>query len=159
MGGGMIEKRRDLRVEPKAVSVRGKLYNVINFRIRDISEGGICLLSNFMATVGSTYSIFLFEGGHHQEFDIRVVRAEVDRVNADEDEVFSPGLILAISACFVQLTDERSEFLKELLSRNRTENEVGFFPAPPLPTPGKEEPGMEKTKKGKAAQWKKAASR
>ncbi len=122
------EKRKEKRVDLESRAVRGKLYNVVQFRVKDLSWSGINIHSSFQAEVGRTYHIHLFQDGRQQDFEIEVLRAQVDSILARPTEIFASGLLYAIAARFVRMNAERSSFLRHFLERRDTGSEVGVFP-------------------------------
>jgi len=124
----MVEKRKSKRLDLKAVNVRGKLYNVINFKVRDISLGGIKLLSNFHTEISTRYTIILFNDGEQQDFEIEILRVEVDSFSTQESSVFSPGIVYAISGQFIRLDEIQKKFLLEFMKKSGGDQEMGVFP-------------------------------
>lgn len=54
-----MEKRKNNRFNALN-AMKGKLYNVVNSLVKNISKEGLNLISNFQPTIGTTHKIFLF---------------------------------------------------------------------------------------------------
>jgi hypothetical protein len=116
----MAEKRSSRRVET-TIQLNGKLYNVVDFKVRNISIGGINIICNFQPQVGSQYTIFLMDNGVTQDFDVQVLRCEVEgKVKPGEPPK------LSIGARFVNLDSERRRFLDCFLKK-QGEHEGGLL--------------------------------
>lgn len=126
--GDSGEKRTSRRVGLKSVTIHGKLYNVVQFKVKDLSWGGINILSNFQAAVGHTYTICLFQNGHHLDFEIEVLRAEVESIVNQPTDFIGGGLLLSIAARFINLNEERKSFLRHFLAHGDDGNDIGYFP-------------------------------
>jgi hypothetical protein len=129
--GDSAEKRKNRRVELKAITIQGKLYNVVRFKVKDLSWGGLNILSNFQAEVGRIYTVYLFQDGRQQDFEIEVLRAEVESIVSRESEIFSSGLLYSIASRFVRLDARRNAFLHHFLEHRESGSDVGVIPDAP----------------------------
>jgi hypothetical protein len=123
-----MEKRRSNRINALN-DMKGKLYNVINFLVENISKDGLNLTSNFQPVIGSTYKIYLFDttDGTQQDFEIEINRAQVEAFNPQKHATLAPGLLFSIGASFTNPNEKRLEFLTRFLNKKSVNPEQGFI--------------------------------
>jgi hypothetical protein len=123
-----MEKRRSERINALN-QMKGKLYNVVNFLVQNISQDGLNLVSNFQPVIGATYKMFLFNTSDNsqQDFEIVINRAQVESFNPDKFSALAPGLLYAIGAGFINQDEKRLEFLTRFLNKKLLEQEQGFM--------------------------------
>jgi hypothetical protein len=123
-----MEKRKNNRFNALN-EMKGKLYNVVNFLVKNISKEGLNLISNFQPIIGSSYKIFLFNttDGSQQDFEIEINRAQVESFNAKKYAALSPGLLYSIGASFNNLNEKQLEFLTRFLKKKSANPEQGFI--------------------------------
>ena len=123
-----MEKRKNNRFNALN-EMKGKLYNVVNFLVKNISKEGLNLISNFQPIIGSSYKIFLFNttDGSQQDFEIEINRAQVESFNAKKYAALSPGLLYSIGASFNNLNEKQLEFLTRFLKNKSANLEQGFI--------------------------------
>lgn len=123
-----MEKRRSKRINALN-EMKGKLYNVVNFLVENISKEGLNLISNFQPVLGSSYKIFLFNTGDgtQQDFEIEINRAQVASANPQKYAALSPGLLYSIGASFINPNEKRLEFLQLFLKKKSLDGEQGFI--------------------------------
>ena len=123
-----MEKRKSNRFDALN-EMKGKLFNVVNFLVNNISNEGLNLVSNFQPVIGSSYKIFLFNtaDGSQQDFEIEINRAEVDAFDAQKYAALSPGLLFSIGARFKNLNEKQQEFLTRFLKKKSASPEEGFI--------------------------------
>jgi hypothetical protein len=123
-----MEKRKSDRFNALE-EMKGKLYNVVNFLVKNISKDGLNLISNFQPIIGSTYKMFLFNtnDSSQQDFEIEINRAQVESFNAKEYAPLSPGLLYSIGASFKNLNEKQQEFLTRFLKNKSVNPEQGFI--------------------------------
>jgi hypothetical protein len=123
-----MEKRRSERISALN-EMKGKLYNVVNFLVENISQEGLSLVSAFQPVIGSSYKIFLFNTGDNsqQDFEIEINRAQVVSHSPEKHAALPPGLIFSIGARFVGQNPERLEFLARFLNKKSHDREQGFM--------------------------------
>jgi hypothetical protein len=123
-----MEKRKSNRFNALD-EMKGKLYNVVNFLVKNISKEGLNLISNFQPVIDSAYKIFLFNTSDNsqQDFEIEIIRAQVESVNAKNYSALSPGLIYSIGASFNNLNEKQLEFLTRFLKKKSANSEQGFI--------------------------------
>jgi hypothetical protein len=126
--GDKMEKRRSERISALN-EMKGKLYNVVNFLVQNISQDGLNLVSNFQPVIGAKYKMFLFNTSDNsqQDFEILINRAQVESFNPDKFAALAPGLLYAIGACFINQDEKRLEFLTRFLNNKLLEQEQGFM--------------------------------
>ena len=123
-----MEKRKSNRFNALN-EMKGKLYNVVNFLVKNISKEGLNLISNFQPVIGSSHKIFLLNttDGSQQDFEIEINRAQVESFNAQKYAALSPGLIYSIGATFIQLDEKQLDFLTQFLKKKSATPEQGFI--------------------------------
>jgi hypothetical protein len=123
-----MEKRKSNRFNALD-DMKGKLYNVVNFLVKNISKEGINLISNFQPIIDSSYKIFLLNttDGSQLDFEIEISRAQVDSFNAPKYAALSPGLVYSIGARFINLDEKQQEFLNQFLIKKSATPEQGFI--------------------------------
>lgn len=123
-----MEKRKNNRFNALN-EMKGKLYNVLNFLVKNIIKEGLNLISNFQPIIGSSHKIFLFNttDGSQQDFEIEINRAQVESVNVQKYAALSPGLLYSIGASFNNLNEKQLEFLIRFLKNKSANPEEGFI--------------------------------
>ncbi|HSQ35619.1 MAG TPA: hypothetical protein VLQ89_06485 [Candidatus Binatia bacterium] len=123
-----MEKRRSQRMDALA-TMKGKLFNVVNFMVVNISQDGLHLVSSFQPIIGASYKIFLFNtnAASQQDFEIEINRAQVEPYNPERFAALSPGLLYAIGAKFINQNKKRQEFLTFFLQNKSIGPEQGFI--------------------------------
>jgi len=123
-----MEKRKSNRFNALD-EMKGKLYNVVNFLVKNISKDGVNLISNFQPVIGSTYKIFLFNttDNNQQDFEIEINRAQVEAFNAKKYGALSAGLLYSIGASFKNPNEKQLEFLIRFLKKKSANGEQGFI--------------------------------
>jgi len=123
-----MEKRRSERFNALN-EMKGKLFNVVNFLIENISKEGLNLISNFQPVIGSSYKIFLFNtrNDSQQDFEIEINRARVESSNPTKYAALSPGLLYSIGASFINQNEKRLEFLTLFLKKESLDKEQGYI--------------------------------
>jgi hypothetical protein len=102
------EKKRFFKVD----KLKGKLFNVVEFRVKDISLCGINIISSLNPTVGTDYMIYLYNKGQKQDFMINVVRAEVIPFKEKFSLGSYHGAFFSIGCKFINHNEERIRFLE-----------------------------------------------
>jgi hypothetical protein len=123
-----MEKRKSNRFNALD-EMKGKLYNVVNFLVKNISKEGLNLISNFQPVIGSAHKIILFNttNDSQQDFEIEINRAQVESFNAKKYAALSPGLLYSIGARFYNLNEKQLEFLTRFLKNKSASPEQGFI--------------------------------
>jgi hypothetical protein len=123
-----MEKRRSNRINALN-EMKGKLFNVVNFLVDNISREGLNLISNFQPVIGSTYKIYLFDtaDGRQQDFEIEINRAQVQASNPIKYAALSSGLLFSIGANFSNPNEKQQEFLARFLQKKSLQPEQGFI--------------------------------
>jgi len=123
-----MEKRRSERIDAMN-EMKGKLYNVVNFLVRNISREGLNLVSNFQPVIGSSYKIFLFNTSDNsqQDFEIEINRAQVEAFDPKKFAALEPGLLFSIGASFANQDEKRMDFLAHFLKKRSNTLEPGFI--------------------------------
>ncbi len=123
-----MEKRRNKRISALN-EMKGKLYNVVNFLVENISQDGLNLVSNFQPVIGATYKIFLINtaGACQHDFEIEVNRAQVQQYNPEKYAALPPGLLYSIGAAFRNQDEKRLEFLAGFLKSRSSAPDQGFI--------------------------------
>ena len=87
-----------------------------NLYVKNMSMNGLNVLSGFKPVVGSSYLIHLNGSStRKQSFKIQVVRAEVHSFNSAELKVLPQRIVFSSGAVFLDITDDRRNFLISLL--------------------------------------------
>jgi hypothetical protein len=123
-----MEKRRSQRIDALN-EMKGKLFNVVNFLVVNISQDGLHLVSSFQPVIGAQYKIFLFNtaAACQQDFEIEINRAQVEPYNPEKYAALSPGLLYAIGAKFISQNKKRQEFLTFFLQNKSMHPEQGYI--------------------------------
>jgi hypothetical protein len=123
-----MEKRKSNRFNALN-EMKGKLYNVVNFLVKNISKEGLNLISNFQPIIGSSHKIFLFNttDGSQMDFEIEINSAQVESFTDKKYAALSPGLLYSIGASFNNLNEEQQEFLTRFLKKKSADPEQGFI--------------------------------
>jgi hypothetical protein len=123
-----MEKRRSERSNALH-EMKGKLYNVVNFLVQNISQEGLNLVSNFQPVIGASYKIFLCNttDNSQEDFEIEINRAQVESFNPEKYAPLAPGLIYSIGAGFINQNEKRLEFLARFLKKKSLGQEQGFI--------------------------------
>jgi len=123
-----MEKRRSQRISAMN-EMKGKLYNVVNFLVQNISQDGLNLVSNFQPVIGATYKIYLISTAcaSQHDFEIEVNRAQVECYDAEKYAALAPGLLYSIGAIFMNQDEKRKEFLAGFLKNKSSNPETGFI--------------------------------
>lgn len=123
-----MEKRRSKRINALN-EMKGKLYNLVNFLVQNISREGLNLISNFQPIIGYSYKIFLFNttDGSQQDFEIEINRAQVESFNPQKYAALAPGLLYSIGASFINENEKRLEFLTRFMKKKSPNPEQGFI--------------------------------
>jgi hypothetical protein len=123
-----MEKRKSNRFNALN-EMKGKLYNVVNFLVKNISKEGLNMISNFQPVIGSNYKIYIFNttDSSQQNFEIEINRAQVESFNAKKYAALSPGLLYSIGASFNNLNEKQLEFLTQFLKKKSAGPEQGFI--------------------------------
>jgi hypothetical protein len=96
--------------------VLGSFSTHENLYVKNMSMNGLNVLSSFKPVVGSSYLIHLNGGSNrNQSFKIQVVRAEVHSFNSTELKVLPQRIVFSSGAIFLDMTDDRRNFLISLL--------------------------------------------
>lgn len=91
--------------------VTGEFLNREEFMIKNISMGGINLLSNYPPLIGNSYQILIRYGGEKHAFDIKIVHSRILRFQSQPQGIFRPGLVYG-SGCQISF---ESDFQKNLI--------------------------------------------
>ncbi len=123
-----MEKRRSKRIDALN-EMKGKLYNVVNFLVQNISRDGLNLVSNFQPVIGASYQIFLFNtsDNNQQDFEIEINRAQVESFSPEKYAALAPGLLYSIGAGFINQDEKRLEFLTRFLKKKSHDQDQGFM--------------------------------
>ena len=123
-----MEKRKSNRFNALN-EMNGKLYNVVNFLVKNISIEGLNLVSNFQPSIGSSYKIFLFNTADdsQQDFEIEINRAQVEPFDDIKYTALAPGLLFSFGAHFNNLDEKQLEFLTQFLKKKSAIPEQGFI--------------------------------
>lgn len=121
-----MERRKSVRYNGLS-DLMGKLYNVVNFHVKNISKDGINIVSHFQPNIGSGYVIYINNEGQIQDFHIRVTRAEVYSFDSDVNSSHSGGMRYSIGAVFEQIDETRKKFIRTLIATKCNNIEAGFL--------------------------------
>jgi hypothetical protein len=91
--------------------VTGEFPNREEFQLKNISMGGLNLLSNYPPLINNTYPILIRYGGEKHPFKITVVHSRILRFQAQAEGIFRTGVVYS-SGCQVHF---ENEFQKNLI--------------------------------------------
>lgn len=110
-----MERRANYRFDVLN-EVRGSFSTHEGLYVKNMSMNGLNVLSSFKPAIGGSYLIQLKSSSSaRQNFKIQVVRAEVFKFNSEESKVLPYRIIFSSGAVFLDLTDERRNFIIGLL--------------------------------------------
>ena len=121
-----MERRKSVRYDGLS-DLTGKLYNVINFHVKNISREGINIVSHFQPIIGSSYMIYINNDGQIQDFHIRALRVEVYSFDSGTDVTHPGGMKYSIGAVFEQVDETRKKFIRTLMATKCNDIEAGFL--------------------------------
>ncbi len=110
-----MEKRKSYRYE-SVEKLKGKLYNVVNFNVKNISYEGINIICGFITKIGTIYNIYLAKNEEKKDFKIKIIRSEAQPFEDKHEDLSSKGMLYNVGAEFVDLNEERKEFLKYIIN-------------------------------------------
>ncbi len=120
-----MEKRKHSRFKD-VEELSGKLYNVINFRVQDLSPKGISLICGLVAQIGTIYSIFLCNDDDKKDFRIKIIRSEAFPMDEKYADLRSDGMLYLIGAEFIDMNSERERYLDDIIHGSIDFNGVFF---------------------------------
>jgi len=118
-----MEKRKSPRFD-KVDNLKGKLHNVVNFHVKDISYYGINLICNLMANIGVTYNIIINKNDEKEEFTIKVIRSEAQPFESKYSNLQSGGMLFNIGAEFAEIDEKKKKFLEYIINEKEDLNGV-----------------------------------
>ena len=110
-----MERRANYRFDVLN-EVRGSFSTHEGLYVKNMSMNGLSVLSSFKPVIGRSYLVQLKSSGStRQSFKIQVVRAEVFKFNSEESKMLPQRIIFSSGAVFLDMTDERRNFIIGLL--------------------------------------------
>jgi hypothetical protein len=103
--------------------VIGEFPNREEFQLKNISMGGLNLLSNYPPLINNVYPILIRYGGEKHPFRMTVVHSRIQRFQAKAEGIFRTGVVYS-SGCRI---DFENEFQKNLIL-GIIQNECGVNP-------------------------------
>jgi hypothetical protein len=91
--------------------VTGEFLNREEFVIKNISMGGVNLLSNYPPLIGNSYQILIHYGGEKHAFSIKIVHSRILRFQSQPEGIFRSGVVYA-TGCQISF---ENEFQKKLV--------------------------------------------
>ena len=101
--------------------VTGEFLNREEFQVKNISMGGVNLMSNYPPLINNTYPVLIRYGGEKHPFTVKIVHSRILRFQDRPEGIFRPGVVYA-TGCQFQFDDD---FQKKLISAI-IENECGL---------------------------------
>jgi hypothetical protein len=115
MVSGMERKRKSQRYYLDS-QVAGNFKNNERFVIKDLSEEGLQLTSNFSPIIGSKYRLTVRNRkGETIELEFQVVRVETGGFNAKEGGPMPTGVLFHVGGKLLNLDESKNKFLRSLL--------------------------------------------
>lgn len=78
--------------------VTGEFLNREEFLVKNLSMGGINVLSNYPPLIGNVYPVLIHYGGEKHAFTVNVVQSRIQRIQKLPEGVFRPGVVYS-SGC------------------------------------------------------------
>ncbi len=91
--------------------VTGEFLNREEFLIKNISMGGVNLLSNYPPLIGNSYQVLIHYGEEKHPFNIQIVHSRILRFQGQPEGIFRSGVVYA-SGCQISF---ENEFQKKLV--------------------------------------------
>ena len=91
--------------------VTGEFLNREEFVIKNISMGGVNLLSNYPPLIGNSYQVLIHYGGEKHAFNIQIVHSRILRFQSQPEGIFRSGVVYA-TGCQISF---ENEFQKKLI--------------------------------------------
>jgi hypothetical protein len=91
--------------------VTGEFLNREEFVIKNISMGGVNLLSNYPPVIGNSYQILIHYGGDKHAFNVKIVHSRILRFQSQPQGIFRPGVVYA-TGCQIAF---ENDFQKNLI--------------------------------------------
>lgn len=88
-----------------ANEVTGEFLNREQFQIKDISMGGMNVMSNYPPLIGNSYTVLIHYGGEKHPFTVMIAHSRIVRFQARPEGVFKPGAVYS-SGCRIQFAEE-----------------------------------------------------
>jgi hypothetical protein len=91
--------------------VIGEFLNREEFMIKNISMGGVNLLSNYPPVIGDSYQVLIHYGGEKHAFNVKIVHSCILRFQSQPQGIFRPGVVYA-TGCQIAF---ENDFQKNLI--------------------------------------------
>jgi len=91
--------------------VTGEFLNHEEFAIKNISMGGVNLLSNYPPFIGNSYQVLIHYGGEKHAFTIKIVHSRILRFQSQPEGIFRSGVVYA-TGCQISF---ENDFQKNLV--------------------------------------------
>jgi hypothetical protein len=85
--------------------VMGEFLNREEFLIKNVSPGGISIVSNYPPAIGNIYPVFIHYGGEKHAFSLRIVHSRILRFQIQPEGIFRVGVVYA-SGCQILFEDD-----------------------------------------------------
>jgi hypothetical protein len=97
--------------------VTGEFRNREEFLVKNISMGGINLISNYPPAIGNSYQIFIHYGRETYEFAVTIVHSRILRFQDQPQSVLRPGVVYA-TGCAIAFENEAQKNLVLAIIQN-----------------------------------------
>jgi hypothetical protein len=91
--------------------VTGEFLNREEFVIKNISMGGVNLLSNYPPLIGNSYQVLIHYGEEKHAFNLKIVHSRILRFQSQPEGIFRSGVVYA-TGCQISF---ENEFQKKLV--------------------------------------------
>jgi hypothetical protein len=123
----MEQKRKYERFDP-AVQINGyfeltkkltgEFHNHEKFLIKNISLGGINLISNYQPTIGKPYQIFINYDQQKHEFKVNIIHSRILSFQYQPEGIFKPGVVYSTGCEIVFENDPQKNLIREIIKND-----------------------------------------
>jgi hypothetical protein len=125
--GGIMEVRMQERFDPQApiigyfelaCEVTGEFLNREEFLIKNLSLGGINVLSNYAPLIGNVYPVLIRYGGEKHALTVKIVHSRILRFQSLPEGVFRPGVVYSTGCHILFENDFQKNLVQGIILNN-----------------------------------------
>jgi hypothetical protein len=125
--GNMEAERKFVRFDPAIPifgyfeltnEVTGEFRNREEFLIKNISVGGLNLISNYPPAIGNLYQIFINYGREKTEFKVKIVHSRILRFQDQPESVLKTGVVYATGCETAYENDLQKSLVQEIIKND-----------------------------------------
>jgi hypothetical protein len=120
----MEQKRKYERFDPAiqidgyfelSKQITGEFRNREEFLIKNISLGGINLISNYAPAIGNPYQVFINYSRQKHEFMVNIIHSRILRFQDQADGIFKPGVVYSTGCEIVFENESQKNLIQEII--------------------------------------------